>query len=561
MVKSDEPSDAKVHGQPKRSTARTRLQAALIFSLLLAAYLANGDILPGADTVGSVRVAGKAVAKRKLVFTPDEDPFMFTWRLHTPTGESLVRFRSWDAMLNDQPVLRARQRGDLTVEKPGYFLMKTPRPDVYGSRYGVGAGLFAVPFVAAVYPFARDLYEQSSADILWFTTKVAASCAVAATAVLLFLAALPFLRVGTAAGLALTYGLGTCAWSTDSQALWQHGPAGFFLALGTTLLLRSEDRRRATWVGLSYAAAFACRPTAATVLVAVGIYYLLRDRRALVRFVIGALPVVLLLAAYNLHTFGRVMVLGQMNIGEGAPTGTRASLFDIVPMAHAATGSAFSVDRRYFGTAFLEGIAGIFVSPSRGLLVFSPVLLVALWGVVRAFRNHRFAVLRPLVAASATTCLFVAGWFSWWGGWSYGPRLLSDVLVLLAFLAIPVAEEIRSRRGLSLIFGACLAWSVSVQFVGAFAYDVVSWNVRRVFAVKTSDARLVRLFVDRSEAEQAAWALRGSVEERTSDVDTLQGHSRLWSIRDSQILYYVTHFSESREFKKLAIEQFLRSKG
>lgn len=549
-------------GGARRKSAQARLLSALIFLVLIGTYLANGDILPGSDTIGSVRLAGKLVAKHSLVFTPEEEPFMFVWRLRTPKGDFSGSFRSWDSPLNGKPVRDLRARGELRVWEPTYSLVRTPRPDVYASRYGIGAALFAAPFVAATYPFVRDLYEQPSADVLWGVTKVAASCAVAATAVLIFLAALAFVRSGTALALALTYGLATCAWSSASQALWQHGPTCFFLALGTTFLLRQREQpRTAYWVGLSYAAAFACRPTAAFVLATAGIHFLVRDRRTLLRCAAGTLPVLALLAAYNLHTFGRLLVLGQMDIGVQVPPDAKVSLFNLVSTATAATGDALALDRRYFGASLLEGLAGILVSPSRGLLVFSPVVVATLWGVVRAFRDPRYAALRPVAAAALISAFFVAGWFSWWGGWSYGPRLLSDAVVLLAFLAIPVAEQIRDRVGLKVAFMACLAWSVSVQFTGAFAYDVLGWNQRRFFAVQAANDPTAVLFTDRKEAQMEGWARGAPVEERTTDVNTREGHARLWSLWDNQIFYYFIHFSDARALKRLAIEQFLRNNG
>jgi hypothetical protein len=396
----------------------------------------------------------------------------------------------------------------------------------------VGAALFAVPFVAAVSPFVRDLYDRPSAGILWFTTKVAASCAVAASAVLLFLAALAFLRPGTAAWLALAYGLGTCVWSSSSQMLWQHGPVAFLLALGTYFLMQRERLRSAYWVGLSYTLAFVCRPTAAVAVAAAGIYFLMRDRRALLRCVAAGLPVALLLAAYNLHTFGRLIVLGQVDVGGAAIAGTQAAAaFTPVPMAAAGTAT------RLFGTSLLKGIGGILVSPSRGLFVFSPVLVLAFWGLVRTFRDGRFSTLRPVGLAALALCLVVARWYGWWGGWCYGPRLLADAVVLLAFLAIPVAEEVRNRRALAVAFGVCLTWAVAVQFVGAFAYDIVGWNDRALFAVKLPGNETPLRFSDPDEARREAWARGGSVEEQTIDVNSRRGHSRLWSVRDSQILY------------------------
>jgi hypothetical protein len=332
---------------------------------------------------------------------------------------------------------------------------------VYANRYGVGAGLFAVPFVAAAYPFARDFYDRPSAGVLWFSARVAVSCAVAASAVLLFLAALPWLRPGTAAGLALAYGLGTCVWSSSSQTLWQHGPMEFFLALGTYFFLQRERPRAAYWVGLSYTLAFVCRPTAALALAAAAIYYLMRDRRALLRAVAGALPAALLLAGYNLHYFGSLLVLGQMNIGGAAEASAQLPAeFTLVPMAMAApvTPVATTVSR-FFGTSLLEGLAGLLLSPSRGLLTFSPAIGFAFWGLVRAFRDSRFSALRPVGLAALALFLVAARWFGWAGGWCYGPRLLVDGVTLLAFLAIPVAEEIRRRRPLAVAFGVCFTWA------------------------------------------------------------------------------------------------------
>jgi hypothetical protein len=315
-------------------------------------------------------------------------------------------------------------------------------------------------------------------------------------------------------------------------------------------------------VGLSYTLAFACRPTAAVALAAAGIYFLIRDRRALLRCVAGGLPVALLLAAYNLHTFGTLIVFGQVDVGGAAVSSAQApAAFTLIPMAAAATGGPLHTASRFFSTSVLEGIGGILVSPSRGLLVFSPVMLVAFWGLGRIFRDSRFSALRPVGLAALVLCLVVARWSGWWGGWCYGPRLLADAVTLLAFLAIPVAEEIRNRRVLAAIFGVCLTWAVAVQVVGAFAYDVVGWNNRTLFAVKLPGNQAPLLFSDPDEARREAWARGSSIKEQTIDVNSGEGQPRLWSIRDSQILYYFERFFEARKLKRIAIQQFLRDRG
>jgi hypothetical protein len=138
--------------------------------------------------------------------------------------------------------------------------------------------------------------------------------------------------------------------------------------------------------------------------------------------------------------------------------------------------------------------------------------------------------------------------------------LLVDAIPLLAFLAIPVAEAIRRRRVLLVAFVVCQIWGIAVQVVGAMAYDVVGWNSRDLVEVDVEGSAPV-FFTDANEARREAWARRGSIRETQVDVNSRRGYRRLWSIRDSQILYYLDHFGEARARKQAAVEQFLQTKG
>lgn len=524
-----------------------------IFLGLLLVYLANGDFLPGNDAVANVRMAGKLVTQRKLVFTPEEDPSMFEWTLLTATGARPVRFGDWSSNIDGETARRHFERGTLTKPASMYYLMPTRFPGVYANRYGIGAGLFATPFVAAAYPFAHDIYARSGVAVLWHACKFASAFVVAAAAVILFLAARLFVRPSSAAWLALAYGLGTCAWSSTSQTLWQHGPMDLLLALGSYFLLREDRARSAPWVGLCYASAFLCRPTAAVAVLAAGVYYAFKDRRALLRFVLGGAPMALLLVTYNLYYFGKPIVLGQLatHVSMGGSS-------EVVQGARAGTSALAS---QVFKTSLGSGLAGIFLSPSRGMLVFSPILGVALWGLVSIWRDARYQALRPIAVAGVAMCLMVARWYGWWGGWCYGYRLLVDAVVLLSFLAIPVIESIRRRRALSWLFVACLTWSVLVQAVGAFAYDVAGWNGRMLASVRVPGKDVPMLFLDRAEANRRAAELGTTVEMVSASIDNGRFRARLWTVRDSPIVYYVENFWPARRMKKFLQRAFLRDQG
>jgi hypothetical protein len=138
--------------------------------------------------------------------------------------------------------------------------------------------------------------------------------------------------------------------------------------------------------------------------------------------------------------------------------------------------------------------------------------------------------------------------------------LLVDAVTLLAFLAIPIAEEIRRRRFLAWACSVCLVWGLMVQGLGALAYDVTGWNDRAFAEVQVPGSEPL-LFTDAGEARLEAWARHGSIREVRVDVNSRRGQRRLWSIRDNQIFYYLTNFAPARAVKRLTIEEFVRVSG
>jgi len=111
---------------------------------------------------------------------------------------------------------------------------------------------------------------------------------------------------------------------------------------------------------------------------------------------------------------------------------------------------------RHIGTS----LAGLLVSPARGLLWFGPVVLLALL----KWRS-------PLAVGLLGQLLLIAVFHKWWGGLAFGPRLLSAAVWLGVYL---VLAEPRTPR----VFGfGALAVTGLVGLLGALRYDPRSWEL------------------------------------------------------------------------------------
>ena len=142
--------------------------------------------------------------------------------------------------------------------------------------------------------------------------------------------------------------------------------------------------------------------------------------------------------------------------------------------------------------AVLGGFLGLLVSPGRGLLVYTPITVFAILGVVARLRSRdRSGPPVYLVSAlfSLALILVMSKWRVWWGGHCYGPRLLTDIAPCLVLLVLPALERSGERSGCAPVAGGGAAASVFVQAIGAFCYPNSRWDETPV-AVGERPARL-----------------------------------------------------------------------
>lgn len=518
--------------------------ALLLFVTLVGVYHANGDFLIGDDISPNLKTADQLIRKGEWTIPPADAPVLFHWEWRGPRGWEPVRVRRMSAPIAGRTAAEWLAAGRLRAVDGLYSMLRSKTPGRWVTSYGPGAPLIALPAFAVAHAVTPG--DRLTPAVVWRTGKLVASLCVAGAAALVYLIAL---RAGVgglpALLVALVFGLGSGAWSISSQSLWQHGPSTWWLTCGLYALVRAvgidDSRAHRGWAfaaGVALGAAVCTRPTNAMAVIGVGAYLLLAHRALLPALIAGGAPLAVGMGAFNYAFLGMPWTFGQLAISSR--------------IAQARTGSA-----EVFQIAVYEGAIGLLVSPSRGLLVFSPVMIFAGWGAWRAWRRGP-GWLRAVAAIVALSYIPASTHLGWWGGWSYGYRLVVDLTPLLALLLIPVIGDICRRPLLRALFALTLAWSIGVQLLGVVAYDYKGWNGRVGYEVELTDGTR-RVLWERAEADQLIAA--GQARPLGSgplNVDEMRYYGRLWSVTDSQLVYLVTHFDRARRARAAEIEEWLR---
>ncbi len=147
----------------------------------------------------------------------------------------------------------------------------------------------------------------------------------------------------------------------------------------------------------------------------------------------------------------------------GAPYKTGYSFLENAAYRPLVAGTLFGIggpDGRALFTSFL--------SPELGLFFFSPLLVL---GCVSVFRPSTWmgAFERVVVVAVVVAyVLFIAGFRGWRGGWSVGPRYISELAGLLSVLAVDALPRLSTRLRLGVVVALGGIGIVHSGVAGAF---------------------------------------------------------------------------------------------
>ena len=244
---------------------------------------------------------------------------------------------------------------------------------------------------------------------------------------------------------ALAFAFGTNTWMISSQALWQHGTGELLIALALFLVSVPASPLRLILLGAVCVLMAANRPPDALIGAAIALHSVWSHRRHVLWLSIGALFPLAALLYYNLHFIGNLV--GGYATGPASP-------------------------QKFFGLDWSEGLAGLLLSPGRGLLVFSPFLIFVPVGLFQRLRAPGSRGLAVALGCAVVAQLLLYSLTDWRAGVGWGPRFLTDLLPILVWMLAPAPLVLRPLSRVLLVLA--MASAVVFQAIGAFWYTKTS---------------------------------------------------------------------------------------
>ena len=335
-----------------------------------------------------------------------------------------------------------------------------------------GSSLLSLPSVAISdalgFKAAPDGIYDANNERKMQATLAAIVCA--ACVYVLYTTATAFLSCGWSVVIALSAAFGTPLWSSASRSLW---PQTWYLLLITLVIwVITRDRIRPVLLGTLLAWACFTRPQALPIAIVVSVYVLIDCEPAV---------------------FPSYIVTGS--VWAAAFCGTMRFFFGhLLPPTYQESMAGIE-----FWHGLTPRISGLLLSPSRGLFIFVPVILFPLYLTVRywlVLPRRRLALLALVVIALHV--IVTGSWGVWWGGWSYGPRLLMETIpwfVLLSIVGVRafVDDPQLGRHERSAVLSAVmllLTVSVAMNAVGALSLPATMvWNAEPSISERVWDWR------------------------------------------------------------------------
>lgn len=332
--------------------------------------------------------------------------------------------------------------------------------DNYLSAFPIMSSVISFP-VFYIYSLFVNIYSWSD---IFYLSHLSGSFILSSCVILLYYYFEKILRVSNKMNLVLIsiYAFATINLSLISQGLWQHGAVQFFIILG--LIFWSKERFFWSYLFLGFA--ILSRPTAAIVLIVLGLFMLYQRKityKLILNSALGLLIPVLFFLFYNFTYY----------------------------QSFSNQGYSSQLENSWLGN-FPESFFGMWLSPSKGILIYTPVFLFSLIGIYQGFKNNSLIRISFWVILLHT--LVLSKWKHWYGGYGFGYRMVSDILPFFIFPIWYLLENFYERVKKAIVL--TLSLSIIIQISGLVffdsiwhnAYDTGFRNTSWLWSIKDSEA-------------------------------------------------------------------------
>jgi hypothetical protein len=374
-------------------------------------------------------------------------------------SECLIEHHSFQLDHYAVPRLPAVVRHDYVMNGDIYQIEQVG-PHLY-YFFPPGTSILSVPFVWMFKAAGISAVNRDGSLNLNGETRiqlVIAALLMALLSAIIFCTARLLLPVRYSVLITLGGALGTQIWSNASRGLFTDTWAVLFLTGAIFLLLANKvngTKLRPVLLATVLAWAYIVYPSYSIHVMAISIYLLtvLAWRQLAIYAMTGA------------GWAGALIVYSWRNFGTVLP-------------------NYFRPGRLLFGK-FWTALSGDLISPSRGFLIFVPTSLFVIYLVIR-FRKQlqQRALIVLAFSAVIAQLLMISGFDHWWGGHSYGPRLMTAFVpwfVLLSILGVSAMLRAGFSNTLERVVTACigillLAASIFIHYRGASEGATSAWN-------------------------------------------------------------------------------------
>jgi len=324
----------------------------------------------------------------------------------------------------------------------------------YYSLFPIVIPILLLPFYAIQYTILTAFAIPVTDTIIIYTAKVAAACIATLSCLIFFATARELFEERIALGSTVIFAFATATWSISSQALWQHGLGELLLISMIYSIIKIETADSSYYLallGLLSGLFVFNRPPDFILFIPVILYVIISQREKILSFLIPAFLTSLPFLLYNLLVFGSFYGGYSRNFNTFVP-----------------------------GEQFLMNFLGLLISPNRGLLVYSPVLILAVLGflVIRKDTSRPYMyVMRFFATAFLVQVLLYSFYSDWVGGYCFGPRFLTDALPVIVlycgfFLSWldKVPWSLKRKQIIGVFIAILVMISIIIQIIGVFYF-------------------------------------------------------------------------------------------